>query len=175
MHLDRGKLRPRQRITQGNGIVSERARIDDNPIRSRSVLLNIVDQRSLMIRLKVLDSGPQFRAACAQHLNNLRERGRAINLRLARAQRVQIGSVYDKDTQGHLLIVPSLTALTPVPFHEGDTLRSARESVFLENWRPDGLSKSTFYPLYHTILSLSCTPTRTFQASPTSGKSHLTA
>src|SRR5579883_2864352 len=162
MHLDHGKLRTHQRISQGYGIVRECAWIDDYPIRSRGVLLNIVDERSLMVRLKVLDTGSQFRAACAQHLNNLCERGRAINLWLARAQRVQVGSIYDKDTQGHLLIVPSLTALSPVPSHEGDTLRSARESVFLENWRPDGLSKSTLYPLYHTILSLFCTPTRTF-------------
>ena len=75
-------------------------RIDDDAGAVVDRLVDPVDQLRLAVRLVELDRRAGGRAA---HRLDLGERGRAVDLRLARAQPVEVGAVEDEDRLRHAI------------------------------------------------------------------------
>jgi hypothetical protein len=55
MHFDNGRFHSSQRIAQRDRIVRKRPRVDDNTVRLLRLLLDKVDESSLVIRLEALN------------------------------------------------------------------------------------------------------------------------
>src|SRR5688572_29039525 len=54
----------RQRVADGDAVVRQRRRIDDDPDRRRTMLLNGVDQSPLMVRLDMANIEWRLRGPC---------------------------------------------------------------------------------------------------------------
>src|SRR5579875_2261222 len=91
-----------QGVAQGDRVMSERPGVDNEAIRIRCMLLDIVYQSAFVIRLEALYSCRQSFPALAQAFIDLFQRHRAINSRFTSPQSIQIWPVQNQDSE-HLL------------------------------------------------------------------------
>src|SRR6266853_1883363 len=73
-------------------------RIDDQQSGLCTPLLNTIDQRTLMVRLKRLQFMPSSHRTLLQFMVNLCQRGLAIDLRFACAKKIEIRTMHHENT-----------------------------------------------------------------------------
>src|SRR5215475_904953 len=88
-------------------------RIDNQQSGLCTSLLNTIDQRALMVRLKRLQFMPSSHRTLPQFLVNLCQRGLAIDLRFACTKEIEIRTMHHENTS-HCLSL-SLDALSALP------------------------------------------------------------
>ena len=91
-----GRRRDRsERIGERDAGVRKSPGIDDDAIRGEADFLQFVDQKALVVALKIVQfSGRKIKL---ELLEKLRKAGRTIDFRLAFAQKVEVGAVDDPD------------------------------------------------------------------------------
>ena len=80
------------------------ARVDDQPGRRAARALHPVDQGALAVGLAEIDRQVERRRVRRAGRLDVGERLGAIDLRLARAEQVEIGAVQDEHGGGHRLV-----------------------------------------------------------------------
>src|SRR6266508_1049050 len=145
VHFDDRELARRDGVTEHHRRMSESSRIDDGTI-GRGLLLQEVDERAFVIRLE----GDERRASVARDRyatrNDLIERRRAIDLWLARAQRVEIRPIHEQEarhaarpctSRAAWRSVRSPTSVTSLnrPTRRGRIQRTLPARAFLSRWR----------------------------------------
>jgi len=86
------------RIVQRDGGMRVRTRVEQNRLRThRMRLVQPIDQMAFMVGLAEINVEPQGLRLIVQPPSNIVERIGAINLRLARAEQVEVRSVKDKN------------------------------------------------------------------------------
>src|SRR5438093_12876893 len=96
VNLDDRELAGRDGVTEHDRGVSEPSRIDDGTIGG-GLLLQEVDERALVIRLERRDRGAGVARDGGAARHDLLQRRRAVDLRLTRAERVEIGPVHQQE------------------------------------------------------------------------------
>src|SRR5579859_3248426 len=86
-----------QTIVEGYRIVRERARVDDDSLRAGALLLQEVDDLALVVALENGDLDVQLLRLLAHHVVEVGQRPRAVYVRLALAQQVEVRPVDDDD------------------------------------------------------------------------------
>ena len=102
MNFDEAQRNCRERVTQGNAGMRERAGVDDDEIGAIGARqMDAIDKRALVISLKKHDlrifpsrGGSKFAFDVGQRLS-------AIHCRLTRSQKVQVGAVEDQNSASH--------------------------------------------------------------------------
>src|SRR5258708_1601326 len=89
-----------QRVVQRDARVGQSGEVDDGPVGGVALLLEQVDEHALVVALLAAQLDPQFPGAPPQSGLDLGERGAAVDLRLAPAERAEIGPVEHQDP-GH--------------------------------------------------------------------------
>jgi hypothetical protein len=106
MNFDRRSADGRQCITQGNAVMRQRARINDDARRFRTKRVNRVDQMALVVGLHVLD--PERRIRAERHVlqfhQDVGERRTPVNAGFASAEQVEIRPIEDE----HIVILELL-------------------------------------------------------------------
>ena len=97
MHLNHRKLSRLQRIVQRHRGVRVRRRVDNNCRTTSTSTLNLVHQRTLMIRLHKLNIETMIRRALTHHTLNIVQSGVAVHLRAALPKQIQIRSIKHKN------------------------------------------------------------------------------
>jgi hypothetical protein len=97
VHLDHREGHGLDAVVQRDAVLGESARVDDGARRVVDVLLHEVEQRAFVIRLEDHQLAFHLARERLQLLVDLREGGAAVDVRLAAAEEVQIGSVQDED------------------------------------------------------------------------------
>ena len=95
MDLDERPADGEQRIAQRHRGVGQPARVDDRPFEV--ALVQAVDEHALVIRLEEDHLQAEVQCAARDVHMDLVERLRAIDLRLARAEQVQVRALEDED------------------------------------------------------------------------------
>src|SRR5947209_8533967 len=103
MDFDDRRFQCGEGVAQRNRVMRKRAGIDDDAVSLLRLLLEKVDDGSLVVGLEALHAGIQFLAPLLQRSNDLRQRDRAIDGRLARSKRVEIRPVYHENVQHGVL------------------------------------------------------------------------
>jgi hypothetical protein len=80
--------------------VAVAGRVDDDAGHLAARLLDPVDQLALMVGLAKLQPEAQLAGAPSAGFLDIRQAGAAVDLRLAGAEQVQIGSVEDENRRG---------------------------------------------------------------------------
>src|SRR5579875_213668 len=93
MDLDDRNREGGQRIAQGQRVVSQGPWVNDHSGGLLSLLLEKIDERPLVIRLKIEQRDPVFSGKAAQALDNPGQGDRAINSRLPFSQTIQVRSI----------------------------------------------------------------------------------
>ncbi len=97
MHLNHRKLSRLQRIVQRHRGVRVRRRVDNNRRATSTSTLNLIHQRTLMIRLHKLNIKTMIRRALTHHTLNIVQSGVAVHLGAALPKQVQIRSIKHKN------------------------------------------------------------------------------
>lgn len=84
-------------VTQGNGGVGVATGVDDDARRPRPRFVQGINQRAFVIGLKCPHFEAERFAFGFERGVNIGQRRRAIHLRLARAEQVEVGAVEDED------------------------------------------------------------------------------
>src|SRR3972149_4784201 len=106
MHLDEGDGDSQECIAQCDACMRQGPWIDDDIIHViPTSLVNPFDQFVFCVTLKVSDCTPRFNRGFFQGLNNLFERGVAVDPWLPAAKKIKIGSVKNQDIR-HRMIPP---------------------------------------------------------------------
>ena len=88
MHFHKRNAHARERIANRHAGVGERARVDDNPVGVAARRLDGVHNRAFVVALKMAHAHAQLGGGFVQIGRYVRQRFRAVNIRLARAQQV---------------------------------------------------------------------------------------
>src|SRR5688572_7964363 len=143
--LDDRKAAPRDRVAQHYGRVGESSWIDDGTI-GRCLLLQEIDERALVIRLERGERGAAVARDTGAARHDLVQRRRPVDLRLARAERVEVGPVHEQvalhaarpcSSRAASRSVPSATSTTSLksPTRRGSIQRTLPARAFLSRWR----------------------------------------
>ena len=97
VHLNHRKLRRLQRIMQRHRGVRVCRRVDNNRCATSTSTLNLIHQRTLMIRLHKLNIKTMIRRALTHHTLNIVQSGVAVHLGAALPKQVQIRSIKHKN------------------------------------------------------------------------------
>ena len=100
MHLHHRQANGRNGITQRDRGVGIPAGIDNHSACPTPGVVQSVNQRALVIRLQTAHLDPQLFSFVFQSRVNLRQRHRAVDLRLARAEQVQVRAVENENRDG---------------------------------------------------------------------------
>ena len=88
MHFHKWNAHACERIANRHAGVGKRARVDDNPVGVAARRLDGVHNRALVVALKMAHAHAQLGGGFVQISRYIRQRFRAVNIRLARAQQV---------------------------------------------------------------------------------------
>ena len=88
MHFHKRNAHARERIANRHAGVSKRACVDDNPVGVAARRLDGVHNHALVVALKMAHAHAQLSSGFVQISRHIRQRFRAVNMRLARAQQV---------------------------------------------------------------------------------------
>src|SRR6185503_11947126 len=102
VHFDERHLYADERVPQREAGVRVRAGVHERSLHPATHRLNRVDERALAVVLRKLDVDAQLLRYLAQALLHVRERGASIELRLPRAQQIEIGPVQNRDSHFRL-------------------------------------------------------------------------
>ena len=97
VHLHDDALKRLDGVDDGDRGEGIGGRIDDDGVRASARLLDQVDQLALVVRLVKGQRQRKPRGGLLAALLDLRQRGRAIDMRLAHAEQIEIGSVQNYD------------------------------------------------------------------------------
>ena len=97
VYLNHRKLSRLQRIVQRHRGVRVRRRVDNNRRTTSTSTLNLIHQRTLMIRLHKLNIKTMIRRALTHHTLNIVQSGVAVHLGAALPKQVQIRSIKHKN------------------------------------------------------------------------------
>src|SRR5208282_5662073 len=103
VHFDDGPFESMERVEDGDRRVGEGSRIDDDAGRASPRFVDPVDDLVLAIALMELDLEPELAADAPAIRLDLGEHLAAVNLRLALAEQVEIGTVQDSDNRAHAI------------------------------------------------------------------------
>jgi hypothetical protein len=81
---------------QGHAVLRESGRIDDRAIGAVDVLVQLVDERTLVIGREDDQLDPKLLCQLLQLGLDFRQRCRAVDVRLAASEQVEVGSVQDE-------------------------------------------------------------------------------
>ena len=95
--LDKGHVDRQKCVTDGKRRVRERSGIDDRTIRRVRQPLDQINQLSFMVVLMPRQIHPKRLAPVTNHLLDLMKRDRAIKLRFAGAEEIEVGAVENRD------------------------------------------------------------------------------
>ena len=98
MHLDDGYADATDAVGQGDGSVGIGSRIHHHAIKLSVSLLQLVDEAALVVGLVVVQL--VLRESRPKRFKIGLERNRAVDFRLAFAQKVEVGSVDNEDSHG---------------------------------------------------------------------------
>src|SRR5580658_380038 len=101
VHLDDWAGEGVQRVEDGDRGMGEGGGIDDDARRALAGAMYEVDDLVFAIALMELDRKPQLFADAAAVGFNVGQRFMAVNLRLALAEQIEIGTVQDNDDRTH--------------------------------------------------------------------------
>ena len=97
VNFNEGNSNSRKSVPQRDRSVRIRTRVDHNPIKTRRRALNRVDQLPFMIRLKTLNLDLQFTPKLNECCVDFGERRRAVQVRFALAQKIEVWAIEDKN------------------------------------------------------------------------------
>src|ERR1035437_4411995 len=95
MDLHERPTDPLESVAQCNAGMGQAAGVDDRPVKV--ALVESVDERALVVRLKGVDLESKLGTAFPESLFDLREGSVAVDLRFARAEQMQVGPLWDED------------------------------------------------------------------------------
>src|SRR5271165_1470775 len=101
VHFDDGPFERMERIEDGDRGVGEGGRIDDDAGGALAAAMNPFNDLVFAIALMELDLEPELAADALAIGLDLGERLAAVNVRLALAEQVEIGTVQDADDRAH--------------------------------------------------------------------------
>lgn len=102
MDLDERPADGQQRVPQRDAGVGEPTGVHDRPVEVAAV--EPIDQNALVVRLQAFDVQPQLDSASPESVLDLRKGGMPVDLRLARAEHVQVWSVEDEHADHDWLV-----------------------------------------------------------------------
>src|SRR4029077_21102388 len=82
---------------QRQRIMCERGRVDDDPRRCGTLLLQEVDDLAFVVGLEEIDLHTELSRFVANRVNQVGQRLRPVDVGLALAEQVQVGSVDDEE------------------------------------------------------------------------------
>ena len=97
VHLDDRERHGLDAVVQRDAELREARRVEDGPRHLAHVLVEGIDQHALVVRLHEDELHLDFRRERAQALVQLLERRRAVNVRLARPEQVEVRAVQHQD------------------------------------------------------------------------------
>ena len=97
VHLDRGQSRASDRVAQRDARVREAARVEHHTVTAAAGLVQRVDENAFVSALEGLDLATELVRERLQPGIHLVQRHAAVDFRLARAERLEVGSVQDED------------------------------------------------------------------------------
>src|SRR6202049_1024246 len=101
MHFDDGPVHCVQCIQQSDRAMRIGTRIDDDTAALLTSLLDPIDQHAFMIGLAENDLEPMLPSARSDAFFDVGQRGAAINLRLSRAEEIEIRPIKDIYGEDH--------------------------------------------------------------------------
>jgi hypothetical protein len=102
-------------VVQRHAVLRQARRVDERALHAVDVRVQLVDQRAFVVGLEGLDLHAQFAGQCHQLLVDLGQRGGAIDVRLAAAEQVEVGSVQNQQLRHGGVGVWSCAAWVPHP------------------------------------------------------------
>src|SRR5688572_11824062 len=104
VQLDDRRLDHVERIEDRHRRMGERRRVDDDAVGAVDAALDPVDDLRLAVRLVERDRQAALVGARPAHFLDLLERGRAVDVRLARAEQVEVRTVENQDRLAHAFL-----------------------------------------------------------------------
>ena len=102
VHLDDRAVEGFQRIEKGDGSEGEGGRVDDDGVGGLARRLHEIDQLALVVRLMEGERQSGRRGELPATGLDRRQRRRAVDMRLAHAQQIEVGAVENHYAGGHL-------------------------------------------------------------------------
>ena len=96
-HRERHRL---DRVVQRHAVLRQRGRIEQRAVERVDALVQLVDEHALVVRLQRLELDAALVSEAMQPLVDLRQGRRAVDVRLAAAEQVQVGAVQDQEFHG---------------------------------------------------------------------------
>jgi hypothetical protein len=97
VHLDAGHADGPERIVEGERRVRERAAVEQQPRVGAAALADAIEQIALVVRLEGVDLDAELLATRLEAPVDVGERLLAVDLRLARAEQLEIRPREDED------------------------------------------------------------------------------
>src|ERR671936_2065819 len=91
--------RAAQSIGEGQAVMRQRSRIDDDRVAAGALLLDRIDQLTLVVRLQAVQLDAVVTRACREHRLQVRQCPSAINLGFASSKGAEVGAVEDQHPQ----------------------------------------------------------------------------
>src|SRR5437588_11824571 len=97
MDLDDRHGEGQHRVAQGDRRVRVGPGVNDDGGGGLPRLVEPVDELTLVVRLPAVDIQAEFARESRNRSVDVRQRGRAVNLRLALAEEIEVGAIEDED------------------------------------------------------------------------------
>ena len=97
VHLDHREGHRLDRVVQRHAVLRQPGRVDERALHRVDPLVQLVDQRAFVVRLEALELGAELGGQRLQLGVDLGERGRAVDVRLAPAEQVEVRAVQDQE------------------------------------------------------------------------------
>jgi len=92
-------------LVQRHAVLRQAGGVDERALHRVDPLVQLVDQRPFVVRLEALELGAELGGQRLQLGVDLGKRGRAVDVRLAPAEQVEIGAVQHKELHRHHPII----------------------------------------------------------------------